>query len=230
MDGNGSTSSPYVVGADVSPTPGNALTIDSGGLYVPAGLASVTAGCGITGAGTQAEPLTAKTAAWPYACPIDTNATGVYCDPATGELKGEPPLMQSYFNASKNGTLATPIAVPASDQTTIDTLSITVTNPDPCRPALGLLFREVDLDLTLPPDSGGATGLDNDDLSYLGNTGSSTIFGTHVQENKINEVRLAPGETRTITMNIQAGRGSGGAEITRIQATLRVFLNSIAEA
>ncbi|MER7477464.1 hypothetical protein ABTX60_07375 [Streptomyces sp. NPDC126510] len=228
VTGAGTTTNPITVGAKVSPTPGNTLTIDSGGLYVPA--ASLTAGCGLTGTGTATDPVTANTQTWPYACPIGNNSSGIYCDPATGELKGEPPLKQDYFHNERNDVLATPIPVPTTPEETVDTMTLTVTNPDPCRAALGLLFREIDLDFMLPPDSGAMAGIDNDDMTYLGNQGSRTIFNTHTQDNKISEIRLAAGETRTISMNIQAGRGSGGAEITRIQATLRVFLNSIVEA
>jgi hypothetical protein len=228
VNGAGSDGNPYVVGVKISPAPGNTVTIDEGGLFVPA--ASVTAGCGLTGAGTVTDPLEASVAAWPYACPIGSNSTGLYCDPATGELRGEPPLKQSYFHNEKNQVLAAPMPVPTVPEQTIDTMTLTVTNPDPCRPALGLLFREIDLDFMLPPDSGAMAGIDSDDMTYLGNQGSGTIFNTHTQDNKITEIRLAPGETRTISMLIQAGRGTGGAQITRIQATLRVFLNSIVEA
>jgi hypothetical protein len=37
VQGAGSTDNPYIVGADVSDAPGNALTLDPGGLYVPPG-------------------------------------------------------------------------------------------------------------------------------------------------------------------------------------------------
>lgn len=209
----------------ISGDAGNALTRDVNGcLYMGAGNNSVTAGCGLNGTGLAANPLTIRGKAWPFACDQDSaTATGVYCDPVTGEAHGDPPSKQSYFNNAKNDTLATPITVPAA-LTTIDTFSITVTNPDPCRPALGLLFREIDLQMNMPAGSSGAGFIDGDEMFHFENTGSTTQGGVHAQENKINEVNLDPGETRTITMQIQSGRGSGGANIIRIQATLRVFL------
>ncbi|MFF4911319.1 hypothetical protein ACFY2T_41375 [Streptomyces sp. NPDC001260] len=220
VTGSGSASTPYIVGADVSKTPGNTLTIDSDGLYVPAPVA----GCGLTGDGTAAEPLAANTQEWPYSCPVDANGGGVYCDPVSGELHTDPPVRYNYFNFAINELQATPIAVPTVPEQEIRTISLTVTNTDPCRPAYGILFREVDLDFDLPPNSGAMAGFDGDDMNYLGNTGNGTVFNTHSQDNKINEIALAPGETRTITLSIQSGRGSGGATITRIQATLRVWL------
>ncbi|MER6632341.1 hypothetical protein ABT301_29675 [Streptomyces sp. NPDC000987] len=213
---------------DVSTEPGNTVTIDpDGGLYVPP--PTVKAGCGITGDGSETDPLTANTQDWPYVCPIGTNGGGVYCDTGTGELRTDPPVRQDFFQNAKNDVLATPITVPAVAEQTVDTLTFTVTNPDPCRPANAVFFREVDLDVNLPPNSGATTGIDGDQMTYLGNQGSGTVFATHVQANKITLLALAPGETRTITMRIEAGRGTGGAAIIRIQATLRawVFSNPI---
>jgi hypothetical protein len=204
VDGNGSTSSPIVISA------------------VP----PVT-GCGLTGDGSAGSPLAASVEAWPYACDLAANAGDVYCDPATGELRTDPPLRYDYFNHAINQLQATPIPVPTGMDATVATISLTITNPDPCRPAHGILFREVDVDFVLPPNSGAMAGLDGDDMNYFGNQGSGTVFNTHSQDNKITDLDLAPGETRTITMNIESGRGSGGATITRIQATLRAWIWSI---
>lgn len=202
VDGSGSTSNPYVISST--------------------GAVAAT-GCGLTGDGSTASPLTVAVGTWPYACDLDANAGGVYCDPATGELHTDPPYWADFEGDQLNTLLSTPIPVPAESQV-IDTISIDITNPDPCRRALGLLFREVDLDFVLPPGSGAMAGIDGDDMNYLGNEGNATIFNTHSQDNKITAFTLNPGETRTITMNIEAGRGSGGATIARIQKSLRAWV------
>ncbi|MGW4731852.1 hypothetical protein ACWEQC_22260 [Streptomyces shenzhenensis] len=214
------------IGARPSTDAGNTLDIGTdGGLLVP-GPEALTTACGLTGDGSASTPLAAAVMAWPHPCDLDANASGVYCD-SDGALRGEPPVRSDFFQNAKNQSLATPMPVPTASDQPIDTLTLTVTNPDPCRPAWAILFREVDLDLNLPPGSGGMAGIDGDDMSYLGNQGSGTVFNTHTQDNKITQITLAPGETQTITMNITSGRGSGGAEITRIQATLRAWLFSI---
>ncbi|MFF5655188.1 hypothetical protein [[Kitasatospora] papulosa] len=185
----------------------------------------VETGCGLTGSGTAESPLVAETGDWGYACPIGANGGGVYCDPATGELRSDPPVRQDYFSVAKNDVVP-PIPVTTTAEATVDTLTFTITNPDPCRQASVLLFREVDLDIDLPPGSGAMTGLDGDDMTYLGNQGTATIFASHVQANKISRSLLAPGASQTITMEVQAGRGSGGARIVRVQATLRAWIFS----
>jgi hypothetical protein len=211
------------ISARPSADAGNTTVFGSdGGIYTPSPVTAVATDCGLTGDGSAGDPLTANTGTWPYPCDIDTNSTGVYCDPASGELRADPPFWADFEGNQLNTTLTTPLAVPAAD-TVIDTISIDVTNPDPCRPALGLLFREVDLSFVLPPNSGGEAGVDGDDLYYVANTGSSTVVNAHSQNNKLTVFTLAPGETRTITMNVEAGRGTGGATITRIQKSIRAW-------
>ncbi|WP_019061676.1 hypothetical protein [Streptomyces prunicolor] len=205
VTGAGSTSNPYVVSATAPP-------------------ANVVTGCGLTGSGSATSPLAAKVAAWPFTCDITDNGSGIYCDPTTGELRADPAYWADFQGDQANTALATPMPVPTAAQQTIDTISIDVTNPDPCRRGLGLLFREVDLDFVLPPNSGAMAGIDGDDMNYFGNQGSGTIINTHSQDNKITAFTLNPGETRTITMSIETGRGSGGATITRIQKSLRAYV------
>jgi hypothetical protein len=203
IEGSGSTGTPYVISA-------------------PGGTTVETA-CGLAGDGSSGAPLAAAVAAWPFPCPIDANGGGVYCDPASGELRADPRYWADFEGDQLNTTLASPIPVPATS-TVIDTISIDVTNPDPCRPGIGLLFREVDLSFVLPPNSGGEAGVDGDDLYYVGNAGTGTVLNAHSQNNKLTVFTLNPGETRTITMNVEAGRGSGGATITRIQKSLRAWV------
>ncbi|MEV3913018.1 hypothetical protein [Streptomyces canus] len=201
VEGNGSTSNPYVVSAKPPVT-----------------------GCGLTGDGTAAAPLAAHVGTWPYACDLDTVAGSVYCDPATDELRADPPYWADFQGNQATTLLSTPLRVPAAEQAVIDTVSVDITNPDLCRRAIGLLFREVDLDFVLPPNSGAMAGIDGDDMNYFGNQGNGTIFNTHSQDNKLSVFTLNPGETRTITMNVEAGRGSGGATITKIQKSIRAWV------
>jgi len=230
VTGAGTAADPVIVSStvrlDTTPPGGGANLIQAGpdGLY-----AELETGCGLTGDGSSGAPLgVLPSAQWPdlYTCPIDTAAGNVFCDPATGELRTDPPFWTAFEGDQANTLLATPIPVPTTPSEVIDTISITITNPDTCRPAMGFLFREVDLDFQLPPNSGGMSGIDGDDMNYFGNTGSGTIFNTHSQDNKITVLTLGPGETRTITMNVEAGRGSGGATITRIQKSLRAWVFS----
>ncbi|MGA5202805.1 hypothetical protein [Streptomyces variegatus] len=206
IDGSGSTGSPYVISAPGGSTP------------------TIETACGLSGDGSSGAPLAVGVAAWPFPCPIDVNGGGVYCDPASGELRADPAYWADFQGDQANTFLASPLPVPTALSEVIDTISIEITNPDPCRPALGLLFREVDLDFVLPPNSGAMSGVDGDDLNYFGNQGSGTIINTHSQDNKLTVFTLAPGETRTITMNVEAGRGSGGATITRIQKSIRAWV------
>ncbi|WP_406321885.1 hypothetical protein [Streptomyces sp. NBC_00519] len=207
VEGNGSTSNPYVVSST--------------------GAVAAT-GCGLTGDGSAGAPLSAAVGTWPYACDVDAQGGGVYCD-SSGALRTDPPVRQDNFQNSLNEIQATPIPVPTAPTQTIRTLTMTVTNPDPCRPAVGILFREVDLDFDLPPGAGAMAGIDGDDMNYFANGGDRTIFAVHSQDNKITPFALSPGQTRTFTMNIEAGRGSNGADISRIQATLRAWVYSNAQ-
>lgn len=204
VDGSGSTSNPYVVSST--------------------GAVAAT-GCGLTGDGSTGTPLSAAVGTWPYACDVDDQGGGVYCD-SSGVLRTDPPVRQDNFSNAINQVQSPALAVPTVAERTIRQLTLTVTNPDPCRVAQGILFREVDLDFNLPPGAGAMAGIDGDDMNYLANGGDTTVFAVHSQDNKITPFTLNPGETRTITMDIDAGRGSNGATIPRIQATLRAWVFS----
>ncbi|GGZ73343.1 hypothetical protein ACFOOM_00830 [Streptomyces echinoruber] len=219
-----------IVSADLSEQAGNNLILaPDGGLFVPTGAATVSAGCGLTGNGSASNPIRVATGSWPYECDLDTLASGVYCD-STGVLRSEPPARARFQQNTLNNTLASPALVPTVSEQQVATLQLSIVNPDPCRDALCLLFQEVDIDLTLPPNSGGMYGIDTDDMVHLGNTGSGTITGTHAQVNKLTNLTLTAGETSTHTMSIVMGRGSGSARYSRIQATLRAWVISLPTA
>lgn len=215
-----------VIGADISDTPGNNLTVDSGGLFVPTGAATVSTACGLAGDGSASAPLEVVSEAWPYACDIAVNGGDVYCDPATNALKTDPPVRYDFFGTSVNSSPSTPITVPSGVQQTIQTVTLTVTNPDPCRTAHALYMREVDLDFDLPPNSGAASGVDGAETGYFGNRGTTLLPQAHALATRLSEITLAPGETRTLTMDITAGRGSGGATIATIKGAMRAWIFS----
>ncbi|MFF0092673.1 hypothetical protein ACFYSF_22305 [Streptomyces canus] len=224
VTGTGTAADPVIISGTVrlDPTPpsGGTSLISSGpdGLFV-----TIETACGLAGDGSSGAPLAVAVGAWPFPCPIDTNGGGVYCDPDSGELRADPAYWADFQGNQENTTLGSPLVVPSAPSTVVDSISVDITNPDPCRPAIGLLFREIDLEFTLPPDSGGSAGIDGDDMVYHGNQGSGTIIDTHVQTNKLSVFTLNPGETRTITMDVTASRGTGGATIGRIQKTIRAW-------
>ncbi|MEZ3180827.1 hypothetical protein KYY02_19665 [Streptomyces pimonensis] len=215
-----------IVGADISEQAGNNLVLQPDGLFVPTGAATVTAGCGLAGDGSASAPVHANTGSWQYECDLDETASGVYCD-STGQLRGEPPAKARFFQNNINNNLSTSALVPTAADTQVASLTLAIVNPDPCREALCILFQDVDIDLVLPPNSGGAYGIDLDDMVYLGNGGTSTVNATHVQVNKLVNLTLAPGETRTHTLPVTMGRGSGSARYSRVQATLRAWVISL---
>jgi hypothetical protein len=215
-----------VVAADLSTTPGNNLTIDGSGLFVPTGAATVSTGCGLLGDGSGSDPVRANTADWPFTCDITANGGGVYCDSDTGQLKTDPPFRARYREASL-GDSFTARTVPANE-TVVDTISVNLTNPDPCRDAFVIVHRTVDVDFNLPANGGQAmSGINGDDLNYMKNTGSTSMTAWHGQHSVRHNSVIPAGGTQTINLDITLGRGGGGATYTRLQATIRAWLFSI---
>ncbi|MDX3069793.1 hypothetical protein PV518_48065 [Streptomyces sp. ND04-05B] len=256
MTGSGSTANPYVVSSQVTCdqvrpciSAGDGATYDpatgvvaarpstdggnnlvfggDGGLFVPTGAATVTAGCGLTGNGAASDPLTVNTPAWPYDCPPETNGTVVTCD-VNGQLRGEPPA-KTYFAQMMEARDYADLAVPAGLDVVADTFTWSYTNPDPCRPVIVFLEREADVDFDLPAGAGAAAGQDTDEMSYFRNTGTSTILDQHVQSTKVfrHQVSLAPGATANVSFPVTIGRGSGGATYNRIQVFLRAMMHTL---
>ncbi|NBM15780.1 hypothetical protein [Streptomyces sp. GC420] len=227
--GAGATYDPAtgVISADLSGQAGNNLTIaPDGGLFVPTGSATVTAGCGLTGDGSGGAPLAVATGTWPYPCDPDA-AGGVIVCGADGVLRGEPRGQVNYVQLSESRTYAD-LAVPA-DLTVVDTFTLNVTNPDQCRPAMVLVEREVDVDFILPAGAGASYGHDTDQMYYMRNTGSSTMTDVHTQTTKLYQAvsALAPGAGAVIQLPVTMDRGSGGATYNRIQAFIRAILISL---
>lgn len=225
--GNGTTYDPTDGSFDVciSPVTPNALTRDANGcLRVVPGASTVTAGCGILGTGTPADPIRASTGTWPYACDLEDNGSGVYCG-ADGRLYTDPQLKTDMFTDSENVALpGNGIAVPAGSDVTVRTASITVTNPDPCRPARVAMWQDVDMDIDLPVGAQAAYGIDGDDMWQFENQGNATMFSIHTQVGKMRNFVLAAGQTTTFNVPLTAGLGTNNARIRRIQWALRAWV------
>ncbi|MET7694885.1 hypothetical protein ABZT06_44435 [Streptomyces sp. NPDC005483] len=219
-------SSTGAISLDLSEDAGNNAVIRPNGLYVPTGAATVTAGCGLLGDGSGGSPVRANTAAWPHSCGIAANGGGVYCDPVSGQLKTDPPFRARYREAAANDTVTARV-VP-STETTIQTTTITMVNPDPCRPAFVIVHRAVDVSFNLPANGGAAAaGINGDDLAYMKNTGSSGITSWQSQSSVMHNAVIPAGGSLAINLNVTVGRGAGGARYNRIQTAMRAWLFSI---
>ncbi|MFF0133697.1 hypothetical protein ACFYTG_50050 [Streptomyces mirabilis] len=256
LSGSGSAANPYVISADVpcstiraclsggsgisyntatgviaarlSGQAGNNVSIGpDGGLLVPTAGGQVLTGCGLSGNGSAASPVKANTQAWPYACNVDTFGGVVACD-SQGRLRSEPRGKISFTSYFDDRTY-NDIAVPAAQNTVIDSFSVNITNPDTCRPAQVYTEREVDVYLVLPAGAAAGTGHGSDEMFYTRNTGTGSIVGAHAQATKFipEGLTLAPGATAPITLSATAGRGSGGAYYYQVHFILRALIVSL---
>ncbi|CAL9614009.1 hypothetical protein SUDANB1_05687 [Streptomyces sp. enrichment culture] len=214
-----------VIRADLSEDAGNNLVLRPNGLFVPTGAATVTAGCGLLGTGAATDPLRANTRAWPFTCDLEDQGGGVYCG-SDGRLYSDPPVRQSFQQASVDFVPPSPRTVPSAE-TTVQTVNLVITNPDPCRSANAIVFRQADVDFTLPADGGQASmGIDGDDMNYMKNTGTTSMTAWHGQHNVLHNVTVPAGGTLTVPMDVTLGRGASGATWTRLQAAIRAWLIS----
>lgn len=214
-----------VISVCVSPNAGNGLTRDGNGcLFVAAGASTVSTGCGITGNGLPASPVTANTQTWPYACDPLTQGGVVSCDPS-GVLVSEPrsrSMMQSFFFDSP-----TVAAVPATatQSNLINTVTGTVTNPDPCRSSIVISMQEMEFFLTLPANARAEYGFDTDNMVQHTNRGATTETDFHVQVSKtVNRGTLGPGATASYSFGMFLGLGTNGATYTQANGILRLLL------
>ena len=211
-----------VVAARPSTDAGNGLGFGTdGGLLVPAA-EPLTAGCGLTGDGSAGAPLSAAVAAWPYACDLDANAGGVYCDSA-GQLRSEPRPLATFVQDQQVLNPAN-LVVPTPQDTVVAEHTLVIDNPDPCRPAFVMVEGEADADFNLPPGSGAALGITTDEMSYVANNGATTLLDVHVQGTKVVHTTIPAGGSINFTITITMGRGSGGATYNRVQSYLRAFV------
>lgn len=226
---NGVTYNPATgqISACVSPNANNGLTRDANGcLFVGAGAATVTPGCGITGNGSPGNPLVANTSAWPYACDIATQGGVVSCDPATGRLWSEPrshSMMGSVFFDESFANV--PVPASATQANLIRTVTGSFTNPDPCRSATVISMQEMEFFLTLPANARAEYGFDADNMVQHTNRGATTETDFHVQVSKtINRGTIAPGATVNYSFGAFLGLGTNGAVYTQLNGILRILM------
>ncbi|MBP2703541.1 hypothetical protein JOL79_06975 [Microbispora sp. RL4-1S] len=217
LGGLGTAGQPLTAAPIVDAAAGNLLACTPSGMRA----ALAVGACGLSGNGSAASPLAAKVQAWPYTCPVDANAGGVYCD-STGNLRGEPRGKTFYQQDSLNQTLSS-TAVPSGFDNVIVTRNLSVTNPDPCRPMFCIFEVEVDVDFDLPAASGAAYGITTDEMAYFANRGSTAASDVHCQTTKVYNRVIAAGATLVEPLEITMGRGSGGATYNRIQHFIRCF-------
>lgn len=223
FSGNGTPGTPLTAAPVINAAAGNLLTCTASGLR-----AALTVGaCGLTGTGAPASPLAVNTGAWPYPCSIDTFGGVVACD-ATGRLRSEPRGMASFFSFTEARDYAN-IAVPAGFDQPGDSFATSTNNPDTCRPALGIVEREADVDFILPAGAGAAYGHSTDETYYTRNTGTTTINDAHAQTTKVFSLgaTIAPGAAQPLTLDVTLGRGSAGATYNRIQVFIRLLMISL---
>lgn len=211
----------------LSTDPGNqAIFGTDNGVYVPTGTTTVVTDCGLVGDGSALSPLAAAVGAWPYPCDVDTNGGVVACG-TDGILRSEPRGRVSMTSILLDRNYAN-LAVPAAADTLVDSFSTNIVNPDPCRSALIVSEREVDVYMIMPAGAGGASGYLGDEMFYTRNSGTTTNTDVHVQSTKVLPVgTLAPGAGTTLTIDVALGRGTGGATYNRILVFIRALLISL---
>lgn len=215
-----------VMGPDISDTPGNNLVVDANGLYVPAGAATVSTGCGITGDGSAGAPVKANVGTWPWPCPISNAFDNlIYCDPASGQLIGDPSYEFRFRSVNQDFTYPD-IAVPAAADTVIQSISASTTNPSTCRTAQVAVIQETDFYINLPAGAEAAWGQGTDEFGHIKNTGTSGFNEYHFQSMKMFSGTSALGSGATFTHNWDAtmGRGAGGATYHRLSVNTRFLI------
>lgn len=204
VTGSGRPDNPYVIGSE--------------------GNATVNTGCGLSGTGAPATPLTVEVAPWTYPCDVGANAGRVYCD-ASGSLRSEP-RGRMYYTALFDNESNAATLVPDPQTVIVD--RVLPLQGDPCRPAIALINADVDIDFNLPGGSGAAyaMGLDggSDEMAKIWNGGTVQGNRLHVQTAKTGRVNIAAGATENVAFEIFLQDGSGGAQYTRVQWSVRAYV------
>lgn len=221
LTGDGSAAAPLTASPVLDPDAGNLLVCGPDGLLVSGG-AGVQTACGLVGDGSAEEPVAASVLPWGYACDVTANAGRVFCD-ANGNLRSEPRGRVLYVGAFDNQGYPSAL-VPAADSVVALSRTLNIANPDVCREATVLVNADVDIEFTLPPNSGASYGIGTDSMAYLPNTGTVTGTNVHVQVAKTWRVTVPAGETVGEVLDVTMGRGTGGARYSRIQWSIRGFV------
>lgn len=214
-----------VISVCVSPNANNGLTRDANGcLFVAAGASTVTTGCGLTGTGAPASPVRANTQTWPYTCDPLTQGGVVSCDPS-GVLVGEPRSRSQAFSTSLDTPYNNAVPTTLTQSNLIQTISLSATNPDPCRAATVIQLQEMGFALTLPPGGRAEYGFLNNNMVNHTNRGTTNETDFYVQVAKAVPLgTIAPGATQTFSFGMYLGQGTAGATYTQGRAILRVLM------
>lgn len=196
----------------IDPLASNILTATANGL-----LATIAAGpCGLLGDGTAANPLIANVEpVWPFACAQSANAGDVYCDPTTGRLQVEPPRFSEVF--SNDSGINLPATAVPNVQTVVDSASVLIQNPDPCRDLTVLIVWESDVTFQVAVGSQVNVRMNGDVMWQYENTGTAvaTVAGQTAREQTL---VVAPGALVNPSFPIAIDESQGnGSTYTRVQ-------------
>lgn len=163
--------------------------------------------------------------AWPYACAVGS-FNGLHRVPGGGLWAPPTPVVAQFTASGSSG--GAHVAIPAAI-TTIDTASISITNPSTCMGALVFMFVSVDVDLFLPPgaDAEAAVLLGGNELFHQTNpapaNGSEAYTHAEIPVPQFTEV-LTAGQTLAFSRDIQVGDGDGGALRGQDRWTIRAIV------
>lgn len=209
--------------ASVSGDAGNAVTYGSdGGLYAAGAAAAIVTGCGVTGNGTSAAPLTAAVPAWPWPCAADTAGEPVACG-ADGLLHA-PPVQTVWVESFSGGALTyTPPAGTSADGFA-QPFELTLTNPDACREMLGTAWVSVTHRVSMGPGAEIAVSISGDAHHRWSNGTDSTRQWFHRAMEGVS-LAIAPGGTQTISWTVQSNVPTGSATV--IQTICQVGVQGV---
>ncbi|MEV3895285.1 hypothetical protein [Streptomyces anulatus] len=230
--GNGTPGLPYVVSAtgmddcNCAVVAGDNVTVTGDGSpgspYTVSTIGTpVVAGPGLLGNGTPGDPLVPSVSPWPYPCDIDTQGGRVYLD-SSGVLRSEPRGRTATFVLFDNQAFPD-VLVPAAVTLIVDEV-LPITNPDPCRSALVITNMDIDVQIDMPANSGGASGIGTDSMTYLANRGNSLAENQHFQVSKERRFTVGAGASVNEPVQVSVSGGSGGARYNRAQWSIRAYM------
>lgn len=187
----------------------------------------VTDVCGFTGSGTAVDPLALNTGAWPYPCD-ESNGETIYCNAATGQLIGPPPKGGVATSSSGGATPGTTPVPQGPAFTTVDTATITLVNPDPCREAHALIVWEGDVTFDIAPGSQVDMGMNGDGMFQLSNPDAVNVQRVAIQQARgVIQAVIAPGGVFNFSDPIQIRETVGnGSTYNRTQWRVNAIVAS----
>ena len=185
------------------------------------GTGAITTGCGISGDGSPDRPLSVVAhdpEEWPFACPIATSGSFIYCT-ADGNLVGTPPVYQATISQTSDHAVS---VTPGATMQVIETLSVTLVNPDPCRPMQGFAYRQFSPIVNMPVGSTIQAGIDSIGYAADTNTGSTVNSNWRTNITRMLPVIVPAGGSLPIVFNVTAA-GTGGATVNYVRAEVRAW-------